>query len=108
MTTHEYMADVARTMRPGVEPDHITEGALGICTEAGEVADLVLKGKWGQAVPTDKVAEELGDVLFYLTQTAMACGFTLNGIMAINVAKRKMRYPNGWSLVGSQHRNTGG
>jgi NTP pyrophosphatase (non-canonical NTP hydrolase) len=103
VTIEQYMADVARTMRPGVEVDHITEGVLGLTSEAGEVADLVLKGKWGQLIPVDKLVDELGDVLFYLTQLGISCGYTLHGLMERNVAKRQKRYPNGWSLTGSYH-----
>lgn len=100
MTIEQYMADVARTMRPD---DHITDGALGLTSEAGEVADLIMKARWGQRLYPEKVAEELGDVLFYLTQIADGIGYTLEQVMEINVAKRKKRYPNGWSLTGSYH-----
>lgn len=105
MTNEEYMADVARTRRPITQESRLIEAALGLTSEAGEVADLILKARWAQRghSPSHLIAEELGDVLFYLAEMADCTGFSLTEIMELNVAKRQKRYPNGWNLVGSYH-----
>lgn len=69
---------------------------LGLAGEAGEVAD-VIKKHVGQGHPLDlkKIAEELGDLLWYVAATAYQIGYNLEDIAAQNVAKLEARYPEG-------------
>jgi NTP pyrophosphatase (non-canonical NTP hydrolase) len=75
--------------------------ALGLNGEAGEVADLVKKFE-RHAKPFDrqKMIDELGDVLWYLTVTAAAAGTNLVEVAKANVAKLEARYPNGFMPAG--------
>jgi NTP pyrophosphatase (non-canonical NTP hydrolase) len=75
--------------------------ALGLCGEAGEVAELVKKSV-GHGVPFDqsKIKKELGDVLWYLTQLAAAHGISLQEVATANVDKLRARYPQGFILGG--------
>jgi NTP pyrophosphatase (non-canonical NTP hydrolase) len=71
--------------------------ALGLCGEAGEVADM-LKKHWGHGVKLDSVAlaKELGDVLFYVAALAAQHGFTLDEVARLNERKLRERYPGGF------------
>jgi NTP pyrophosphatase (non-canonical NTP hydrolase) len=69
---------------------------LGLCGEAGEVADKVkkvLRDRGGQI--TDDVRDdlqlELGDVLWYVAQLATELGLDLEQIAASNLAKLASR-----------------
>ena len=78
---------------------------LGLCGEAGEVAEKVKKMLRDDAgVLTDErraaLAAELGDVLWYLAQVATEAGLTLDAIAADNLAKLASRSGRG-ALGGS-------
>lgn len=79
--------------------------ALGVAGEAGEVADLVKKA-FGHGHPLDfeKLAEELGDVLFYVAALADAAGASLSDVANFNVEKLRRRYPDGFSTERSLNR----
>jgi NTP pyrophosphatase (non-canonical NTP hydrolase) len=71
--------------------------ALGLCGEAGEVAELIKKHMGhGKRVDTLELADELGDVLWYLTDLASRYGLDLGQIAARNVSKLRDRYPLGF------------
>ena len=71
--------------------------ALGLCGEAGEVAELVKKFEGhGITYGIDKMKKELGDVLFYLSRLADDHGLTLQEVADENITKLKARYPNGF------------
>jgi len=72
--------------------------ALGLVGESGEVADLIKKVvAHGHPLDAEKLAQELGDVLWYLAVTADALGFSLDEIANRNITKLRARYPNGFS-----------
>lgn len=68
--------------------------ALGLTGEAGEVANKVKKQVlYADAkVTDDQIADELGDVLWYLTALAKECGYSLQEIAEMNVEKLKARH----------------
>lgn len=73
---------------------------LGLNGEAGEVAEKVkkvLRDKNGRLSMQDKkaIAFELGDVLWYLSQTAKGIGMKLSEIAELNVMKLKDRKARG-------------
>ena len=75
----------------------------GLVGESGEVADVWKKVKYHDLDYTPKKKEkfikELGDVCWYLFQTAMALGVPLNEIIDKNVEKLKERHKNGFSAI---------
>jgi NTP pyrophosphatase (non-canonical NTP hydrolase) len=79
---------------------------LGMVTESGEIADL-LKKHMVYARPLDKtkLKDELGDLLFYLCGALIDLGSSLDEIIAMNMAKLKARYPNGYSHQSANNRN---
>lgn len=109
MTINEYQAWAMRTSNKDLSPDyHLLNGALGLCGESGEVADMVKKNfMQGHDLDLDHIAKELGDVLWYVAETATAIGVDLETIMKMNIEKLKARYPDGFDSERSQHRQHG-
>lgn len=103
MTIDEYENEVERT-----SGGEVLCCALGIAGEAGEVADLVKKAAFHEhPVDQDKLAKELGDVLWYVTAMALSIGVGLDEVMARNVAKLRERYPDGFDPERSKNRPEG-
>ncbi|WP_367357623.1 nucleoside triphosphate pyrophosphohydrolase family protein [Mesotoga sp.] len=106
MQTDHFTKDVIRTVNKTLEPnEHLTNAALGLTGEAGEVAEIVKKAMFqGHSLNRDKIAEELGDVMFYVAYMVDTIGMTLDQIMSQNVTKRRNRYPDGFSVQKSVNR----
>lgn len=106
MTGNEYQKAALRTANMDYsEYGMIMNGALGLCGEAGEVADLIKKATFqGHNLDTEHIAEELGDVAWYLAITASAIGKNLDEIFSANVDKLRRRYPEGFDADRSVHR----
>lgn len=85
---------------------HLLHAALGICGEAGEVADQVKKATiYGRELDKVNMVEELGDVLWYLTLMCNLLGVTLSQVMMVNTEKLKKRYPHQWDAEKEQNRD---
>lgn len=102
MTLGDYQRAAARTSAaPWPERERLLVQTLGLCGEAGEVADLVKKEAWhGRPLTNDVLANELGDVLWYLADLATARGLSLDAIAETNLAKLRARYPDGFVVGG--------
>lgn len=104
MTFDEYQ-ELSRRTRRYEDEKSIFNATLGIAGEAGEVADVVKKSTFhGHPVDRAKVAEELGDLLWYASWLADLHSLTLAGIAEGNIAKLKRRYPEGFSEERSRNR----
>ena len=109
LTINEYQKLAMRTSNQNMFPDyHLLNGALGLTGESGEVADLVKKN-WmqGHDLDLEHIAKELGDICWYIAETATAIGYDLETIMQMNIDKLKKRYPEGFDSERSQHREKG-
>jgi NTP pyrophosphatase (non-canonical NTP hydrolase) len=79
--------------------------ALGIAGEGGEIADYLKKVVFhGHPLDHAKLADELGDVLWYLAALASTTGLSLDAIAEGNIAKLRRRYPEGFSHSDSLRR----
>ena len=79
--------------------------ALGIAGEGGEIADYLKKVVFhGHPLDRARLADELGDVLWYLAALASTTGLSLGEIAEGNVAKLRRRYPEGFSQSDSLRR----
>jgi NTP pyrophosphatase (non-canonical NTP hydrolase) len=69
------------------------QAALGVAEEAGEVAGLFkrLFREDYPEVPSEKLAEELGDLIWYVAELARVSGLSLSDIMSGNIAKLERR-----------------
>ena len=89
----ERCRETARYPQVGANPIYPT---LGLCGEAGEVADKVKKvlrdreGRFDDAV-RDDLKLELGDVLWYVAQLASELDLSLSEIAEANLAKLASR-----------------
>jgi NTP pyrophosphatase (non-canonical NTP hydrolase) len=90
------------TIEPSIYPGagtgsdiELTYLALGLASEAGEVAGnikkLVRDGKYDPG----NLAKELGDVAFYLARLADSVGYSLSDILLINYNKLNSRLVRG-------------
>ena len=95
-----------RTLNPGLTPkDILINGVMGLCGESGEAIDIVKKHlAHGHELDKAKLAKELGDIAWYLAETASAIGYSLEEICQINIDKLKKRYPEGFSADNSIRR----
>jgi NTP pyrophosphatase (non-canonical NTP hydrolase) len=70
---------------------------LGLCSEAGEVADKVkkaLRDGWSPQYLREEIKKELGDVLWYVSQVAHEFDLKLDVVATDNIEKlisRQMR-----------------
>lgn len=96
MEANEYQALAMRTSNKTLtNKEHLINGALGLCGESGEVADIIKKHTMqGHPMNRERIAEELSDVYWYLAETATAIGYTLDEIQRMNVEKLLRRYPD--------------
>jgi len=79
--------------------------ALGLCGEAGEVAELLKKHLYhGHPLDREKLRNELGDVLWYVATLASDLGIPLSDVASGNVDKLRRRYPEGFSVERSVNR----
>ena len=73
---------------------------LGLCGEAGEVAEKVkkiIRNKEGfcEQKDWDEVKKELGDVLWYVAEICRALGFKMEDVAQMNLDKLKDRQERG-------------
>ena len=108
MTINEYQTAALRTAQTDklTARELLLNSALGLCGESGEVADLLKKYHFqGHNLDLDHVAKELGDIAWYLAVGAYSIGYDLEKILQMNVDKLKARYPDGFSVDRSLHRD---
>ena len=89
-------------------PQRLLTGAIGICSEGGELLDLVKKiifqGKEPSEELRNKVKNELGDVMWYVQQVLITMEWDLEEVLAENTKKLSGRYPEGFSVDKSENR----
>ena len=108
MTINEYQKLAMTTLNPELDKkDVLINGVMGLCGESGEAIDIVKK--WlaqGHELDKQKLAKELGDIAWYLAETAYALDLPLEDVLQANIDKLKKRYPEGFDSQRSIHRNT--
>lgn len=96
MDLNSYQSFARRTARYPDLGANILYPTLGLCGEAGEVADKVkkvLRDQGGDFSSANKqaIALELGDVLWYVAQLADELGFSLQRVAELNLEKLQSR-----------------
>lgn len=105
MTGNEFQNAALRTANSYDGDKLLVNGILGLSGETGEVADIVKKHFFqGHELNRSHLAEELGDIAWYLAVTAHAIGYDLDEILQMNVEKLWRRYPEGFDSCRSVHR----
>lgn len=82
------------TTRLSTQRIRLLHGAMGLCTEAGEIQDLLKRTFfYGKTFDPINLREELGDMLWYVALICNAMDWSLEQIMQQNLAKLQARYP---------------
>jgi NTP pyrophosphatase (non-canonical NTP hydrolase) len=112
----DYQKDAARTanhdhekiltrLKEHPELIELTNYALGISGEAGEIADHVKKVVFhGHDLQVEELLKECGDELWYVANAARMLKAKLSTVALMNVDKLKKRYPEGFDENKSIHR----
>lgn len=89
--------------------DEILNWIIGLNEEAGEVASILKHVYWGgEELNPERIAEELGDELWYLAAIATSFGLDLSDIAENNLAKLQKRHPDKeFSIENSINRHVG-
>ena len=106
MTINEYQQLAMRTLNPELnKKDVLINGVMGLCGESGEAIDIVKK--WlaqGHDLDKEHLAKELGDIAWYLAETAYALDIPLESILQGNIDKLRKRFPEGFDTARSVER----
>ena len=106
LTANEYQRQAMTLLNPALNrKDVLINGVMGLCGESGEAIDIVKKHlHQGHPLDKEKLARELGDIAWYLAETAYALDIPLEQILRMNLEKLKNRYPEGFSTERSMNR----
>lgn len=108
MTLNEYQQLAQRTSAHEESLWKLENGLLGLFGEGGECADILKKTLFqGHAFDKEHMAKELGDVLWYVAETASGLGMTMDEIAQKNIDKLNARYPDGFDAERSMNRVEG-
>ncbi len=111
MHADRYQDEAARTLIEAPDNEYTAQeimlvwNAIGLAGEAGEVADTIKKAVFHQhGVDRDMLIKELGDVLWYVAALCTKLDVPLSDVMDRNIAKLRVRYPDGYSSADSKAR----
>lgn len=114
MTPKEYIENALRTESQeysfgttnGVTA-RVEHGVIGVVTEAGELMDAIKKAKiYGKELDKVNLAEEVGDVMWYLAVLCDELGVSFESVWEKNIAKLSARYPEKYSDHHALNRDT--
>ena len=101
MDFDSYQKDAARTINTQDASGELCNHALGLAGETGEVVEIVKKHVFhGKALDDARLAEEIGDVLWYVAAVCSSRGLSLQEVAESNIAKLRARYPDGFVKQG--------
>lgn len=93
LSFNEYQRQAFELISDEGKKDMITNGVLGLAGEVGECCDIVKKYKYqGHELDKAHLKDELGDVLWYIAETASGLGLTLEEVAQYNLDKLHKRF----------------
>ena len=93
METVRYDRFVSRLFKADTYDQMFNHAVLGICGEAGELADAIKKHvHYRKPLDRENVIEELGDIFFYLHALMNLIGVTEQEVLNANAVKLSNRY----------------
>ncbi|WP_334116854.1 nucleoside triphosphate pyrophosphohydrolase family protein [Ligilactobacillus sp.] len=96
MEFNEYQKAANRTLYGNEQV--LTNCALGLAGESGQLIDLIQDYTFkGKDLDKEKMIDELGDVLWYLSQIAQWAGVDFDDVAKSNIETLNKRYPNGFT-----------
>ena len=116
MNNEKYLKESGRTVSDNYEAigDRMTtqqnidllHAGIGLATEGGEFLDALKKHIfYGKPLDTVNLAEELGDILWYVALAMRALDTTFDEQMDINIKKLSVRYPEKFDEFLAENRN---
>ena len=113
MNFNEYQAAAIRTAKPlPTLAENLAHAALGIATEGGEFTTEVKRAAiYGKQVSDEMrahMAEELGDLLWYVALAAEHLGVPMHQIARGNIDKLQKRFPEKYSNEAAEARTDKG
>ena len=106
MTVNEYQKLAMTTLNPELnKKDVLINGVMGLCGESGEAIDIVKKHlAQGHDLDREGLIKELGDIAWYLAETATALDVSLEEVLERNIEKLRKLYPEGFDKEKSRSR----
>ena len=106
------LARYGELKKAGCNIERLDTAASGISAEGGEFAEIVKKikfqGKPWDSANKEHLVKELGDIMWYVAQAALALEVRLDEVIYTNTLKLAARYPNQMFEVGySENRAPG-
>lgn len=98
MNINEYQKLAMTTLNKDLnKKDILINGVMGLCGESGEAIDIVKKHlAQGHELDREHLIKELGDIAWYLAETATALDVPLEEVLSGNIEKLRKRYPEGF------------
>lgn len=109
MNFDQYQTNAIRTakMFPDVA-SNLSHAALGLATESGEFITEVKRVSIYNKPLTDEMrqhmAEELGDLMWYIALAAQHLGISMNEMAEANIDKLRLRFPEKYSDQAAEQR----
>lgn len=107
MEANVFQKKALYSLNPNLDKkDILINSVMGLCGESGEAIDIVKK--WlaqGHELDKNHLANELGDIAWYLAEACYALDLSLDEVLNMNIEKLKKRYPNGFEVEKSINRN---
>ena len=106
MEIKEFQLKSTRTLNMELSKEQLISNMIfGANGELGEVTDILKKHLFHyHKLDQGHLAEEIGDVMFYLVNLATLFNFNMEDILQANVDKLKKRYPDGFTAKASVER----
>lgn len=105
MTFLDYQLEARRTQNPKLMQAQRKLHALhGIAAECGEIHALYQKIYQGHDLTTERIIDELGDLLWFIAELCDCCYLNLEQVATNNIDKLRARYPEGFDAERSLHR----
>ena len=87
-------ADIKRELTP--EQASLLHMSVGVSTEANELLDAIKKHTiYQKPLDVENVKEELGDLLFYMSNLMQSVGLSFKDVLQHNIDKLSVRYASG-------------
>lgn len=90
---NEYQRQAKELISEDGQKDMVLNGVLGLAGESGECCDIVKKNRFqGHELNREHLIEELGDVLWYIAETASGLSVSMEEVAQYNLDKLHKRY----------------
>jgi NTP pyrophosphatase (non-canonical NTP hydrolase) len=113
MKLEDYIKESARTESPLYQTDKVkpetVHAAMGLVTESGELLQIIKRTLFYD-IPLNRthIKEEIGDILWYVSQLLRSEGWAWEEVMEENIEKLRKRYPEQFTSDLAQERKDKG